>query len=141
MKLNEVESLEHLERLGSVGDLKNELERIVHPLKIQADTYKKLYEVIVLLKANWLDFVSGPFVSETAEYVFYLTKLDGEQRNDALGITDEVLEDKAKAKIWYKKIAQKVHPDKGGSDHAFTVLREIYEVVVHGDFGDEDEQG
>jgi DnaJ-class molecular chaperone len=76
---------------------------------------------------------SSPFVSETAEYVFYLTKLDGKQRNDALGITDEVYEDKVQARIWYEKIAEKVHPDKGGSEHAFKVLNEIYDVLTNWD--------
>lgn len=140
MKINEIESIEQLKNLGSIGDVQAELEELIKPLKIQASTYEEIYQVVLLLKSKWIDFSAGPFVSETAEYVYYLTKLDGKQRNDALGITDEIYDDKALAKKWYKKIAQKVHQDKGGSDHAFRVLSEIYKVLVDGDFGGEDEQ-
>lgn len=50
------------------------------------------------------------FKSKQAEYLFYLTKLEGKQRNNLLGLTDEHYENKEVAKKWYKEIANYVHP-------------------------------
>ena len=72
----------------------------------------------------------GPFVSKQAEFIYYLTQLEGKQRNRAIGITDEHYEDTNIAKKWYEEVSQLVHPDKGGGATAFNVLRKLYEVMV-----------
>lgn len=62
--------------------------------------------------------------------MYYLTQLEGKQRNVALGITDDLYEDVAKAKKWYKKLSLLVHPDKGGDNKAFVILTQLYEVMM-----------
>lgn len=73
------------------------------------------------------------FKSRQSELLFYLTKLDGKQRNKLLGLTDFHYENKKEANKWYKEIRQYVHPDKGGDDKAFHVLKKIYDVLIEED--------
>lgn len=85
------------------------------------------------------NYKNKTFVSEQAELIFYLTELEGKQRNKALGITDEHYENKVVAKKWFRVISQKVHPDKGGNDAAFKTLSALHKVMIDDDFGDDDE--
>ena len=73
------------------------------------------------------------FKSRQSELLFYLTELDGKQRNKLLGLTDFHYENKKKANKWYKEIRQYVHPDKGGDDKAFHILQKIYDVLIEED--------
>ena len=59
-----------------------------------------------------------------------MTKLEGKQRNNLLGLTDEHYENKEVAKKWYKEIANYVHPDKAGNEIAFQELKKIYDVLI-----------
>ncbi|MFK5949009.1 MAG: hypothetical protein QM500_09615 [Methylococcales bacterium] len=85
------------------------------------------------------NYKNETFVSEQAELIFYLTELEGKQRNKALGIRDEHYENKAVAKKWFRRISQKVHSDKGGNDAAFKTLCALHEVMTDDDFGDDDD--
>jgi len=76
------------------------------------------------------DYNDDYFKSRQAELLFYLTKLEGKQRNKLLGLTDLHYEDKTIAKKWYREICQYAHPDKGGDERAFHVLKKIYDVLV-----------
>jgi len=138
MQLKNVMSVDDLRELGSVGEIKEELEKEISPLKIDANSYEDIFEIILELRRNWVPFIRGPFISKQLEYAYYLTKLEGKQRTLALGIDDRHYKDKDVARRWYKKIANIVHPDKGGENLAFTELRKLYDVMIEDDgTGDE----
>jgi len=79
---------------------------------------------------NENEYVNDFFKSKEKEFLFYLTKLDGKQRNILLGITEEHYNDKNLAKQWYRDIAKLVHPDKDGTNKAFSVLNELYKIMI-----------
>lgn len=130
MEIEKIRSTEDLRKSGSVSDWAKRIKELIHPLTIEANTYDELFEIVSCLQKNWLALIKGPFVSRQAEFVYYLCKLEGKQRNLALGITDDHYEDKEKAKKWYRELAQIVHPDKGGDATAFKVLKKLYNVMV-----------
>ena len=68
---------------------------------------------------------SDYFVSPTAEIVYSIIKLDGEQRLKALGINRSHYKDNDKAKKWRNDLAAKVHPDKCAHPQAATAMDEI----------------
>ena len=133
--LKSVKSVDDLKKMGSISEIVMFLSRIIAPLKMDASTYEELYDIISCLKEKWVDLKEGPFVSEKAEFVFYLTMLEGKQRNNLLGITDELYESEELAKQWYHKIAKLVHPDIGGKEthNAFTVLQKLFAVMIDDD--------
>ncbi len=139
MKISEINSLDDIHEYEKTSNLKLDLQELVSPLKVEKDTPEDLFELLKNLKSKWADLMSGPFISEQQEYIYYLTKLEGKQRNKALGITDEHYEDKKLANKWKKSLAQKVASDKGGCDQAMVILLSIYAVLVDDDFGHDDE--
>ncbi|NVN47534.1 hypothetical protein HW542_12055 [Asaia spathodeae] len=74
---------------------------------------------------------SGPFVSDEKKFVFYLTKLEGKQRNLFLGITDDMYKNKEKAKKWYWKISKIIRPDLSKNSDAFNELKKLYDVMIN----------
>lgn len=130
MEFEKIQSVEDLRNAGSISDLVVRLQSLVTPLTITANTYDELFEIVSCLQKNWLPLAKGPFISRQAEFVYYLTKLEGNQRNIAIGITDDHYEDTSKAKKWFKQLSQLVHPDKGGDPAAFNVLRKLYDVMI-----------
>lgn len=130
MKLNDVNSVEDLKKVGTVSEIVQKIQNIVKPLFVKAETYDDLFEIICCLQKNWLPMVKGPFISKQSEYIYYLTQLEGQQRNKAIGLTDDLYDDTELAKKWFKSLSQLVHPDKGGDPTAFNVLRQLYEVIV-----------
>lgn len=135
MNIEDLKSITNFEsfiKLGSFTDIRNRLNEIVAPLKIEANTYEELYEVFRCLLEKWIDFKKGPFVDERAEYAFYLTMLEGKQRNKMLGITDEMYNSPELAKRWYRKVSKLVHPDTGTdkTNKAFNVLHQLYKVMT-----------
>ncbi|WGK93351.1 hypothetical protein [Pseudomonas migulae] len=140
MNLSAIQNVEDLQNLGTLEDLRLVIQQLVSPLKVEAATYEDLLKIVQLLQENWVGIRSGTFVSRQAEIIFYLTKLDGQLRNDLIGLTDEHYEDQDKAKQWLRKLNNLVHPDKGGDEAAFKILKKIYEQVTLNDFdGGEDE--
>lgn len=144
-ELYEVSSVGELKKLGELSELIKQLEKIVFPLKVPADSYEELLAVISTLKENWLPFKKGYFVSKRAEYIYYLLEHEGERREKLLGIDDEIYSDKKVAKKWYKRIAQIVHPDFDARDseqakEAFQKLQDIYKDLTDDEaFGGIDE--
>jgi len=130
MELEKITSIEDLRNAGSISNLVKKIKSLIRPLTIEANTYDELFEIVRCLQENWLPLVKGPFISKQAEFVYYLTQLEGKQRNIALGITDDLYENKDEAKKWYKKLSQLVHPDKGGNSKAFVILTRLYNVMV-----------
>ncbi len=138
MKIFSANDIESLEALGTVAELRQQLQEVVSPLKVEAESYDDLLKVIQVLQEKWIDAVPGPFVSRKAEVIFYLTKLEGDQRRQLLGLTEEHFQDAALAKKWFRSLRQLVHSDReGGSDEAFLALQKIYKLVNF--VGDEDE--
>ncbi len=132
-KLKNIQSIDELEKLGSKEDVKSFLQEIVAPLKINASSYQEIYETLKMLQQKHIDFIDGFFKSKQDEYLFYLTKLEGKQRNQLLGLTDEHYVDKELAKKWYREISNYVHPDKNGDGNAFHTLRNLYNVLIEED--------
>lgn len=130
--LLEAQKIEDLERLGSQADLCKALNEVYHPLELSADTYETLFAAVEAIRSSLLNLTSYPFVSRQAEAVYSLTKLEGMKRNDQLGVTDAMYEDKPLARQWYKSIAQLVHSDKIGGDRApYQLLKKLYEKITH----------
>ncbi|WP_430229794.1 hypothetical protein [Nitrosomonas communis] len=130
MKLSDVRSVDDLKAAGSVSELVSKIQDMVHPLLVKAESYDELFEIICCLQKNWLPMAKGPFISKQSEFIYYLTHLEGEQRNNAIGLTDELYDDPELAKRWYKSLSQLVHPDKGGDPVAFDVLRKLYDIIM-----------
>ncbi|MBP8149355.1 MAG: hypothetical protein KAY21_06515 [Limnohabitans sp.] len=130
MEIENIHSVADLRDRGSISDLVKKLCCLISPLKVEAKTYEELFEIVSLVQKNWLPLAKGPFISRQAEIIFYLTKLEGKQRNDALGMSDDIYEDLGKAKEWYRNMRGLVHPDKGGDANAFAILKKLYEVAI-----------
>ena len=131
MKIENIKSIEDLENSGSITDWIVYLRNLIKPLTIEEiETYTELFEIVRAIQKNWLPVIDGPFISKQAEIIYYLTELDGKKRAEKLGLNDEHYNDKAKAKIWYQKLSNLVHPDKGGNKEAFSTLKKIYDTIT-----------
>lgn len=75
--------------------------------------------------------MDGIFTSKTSEYIFYLTKLDGKQRNDLLGITDSHYINKTLAKQWYDSILDYIK--LVGNKEAEDTLVKLYLILIEDD--------
>lgn len=131
-KILSVKSKEELIEIGTIKEIVESINGITSPLQISCNDYDNVFETIGVLKNKYTDFIKGPFISKEKEYEFYLTKLDGENREKCLGISDEHYENKKIAKKWYKNIAKIVHSDATNNDDnfAFLKLTEIYENMI-----------
>lgn len=127
-----INTIEDIKSYGSEKEWTDFLNGIVAPMKVEVGSFQDVLNVVETLKSKWVPIMRGCFVSKKAEYIFYLTKLEGKQRNKLLGITDEMYENKEIAKSWYKNIAKLVHPDSNSGDEnkAFLVLKELYDNIV-----------
>ena len=73
------------------------------------------------------------FKSLVHRYVFALVELDGESRQRVLGITQELYNNKEKAKTWRDIIVKQIHPDYckiEGAESAMSKLNELYSRMV-----------
>ncbi|GAB6107985.1 hypothetical protein [Fusibacter bizertensis] len=146
MKIEEIisaKSKKELEEIGTVAEIVNVINHAIQPLHVSCDNYEKVLHTIKILKEKWLDFKEGPFTSKQKEMVFYLTKLDGNNREKCLGINDEHYENKKIAEKWYKNIAKYVHPDKlsNNETEAFIKLNELYNNLIDYDENEIDTEG
>lgn len=130
--LFEVRKVEDLEILGSVVELQNTLNELFQPFVLSVDTYEQIYLAMGSIRSSFMYIKSYPFVSRQAEAIFSLTELEGKKRNERLGITDEMFEDKDLARKWYKSLAQIIHSDKiGGNRVPMQLLNKLYEKITH----------
>lgn len=85
--------------------------------------------------------MKGPFVSRRKELFYALNTLEGKQRSQVLGITQEHYEDQTKAKALLRSLRQQI-ADKTGTDleaeAAFKTLTEIFFNVMDVQEGDDD---
>lgn len=137
--LLEAKKVEDLRRLGSEADLCKALNEVYRPFELSADTYEKLFAAVEAIRSSLLNLKSYPFVSRQAEAVYSLTELEGKQRNDRLGITEAMYDDKPLARHWYRSIAQLVHSDKVDGDRGpYQLLKKLYEKITHEPAPDEE---
>lgn len=80
------------------------------------------------------DYEIDYFKSDLDRILFLLLEVDGKRRNELLGITSEMYENKEAAKKWYKSLSFKIHPDKNPDDpraaEAFDKLKGIYDKIA-----------
>lgn len=121
---------EELESLGSWLDVKNHIQRDTslyeniavgdwHALFNEVNEFKKK-----LCKKHDIDSDLF-FISEEHETIFYLVKLDGKERQKALGITGLHYKNKEVAKKWYKKMIMLLHPDRCNHPQAKAAWKEM----------------
>lgn len=72
--------------------------------------------------------MDSPFISKGHEYNFYLTKLEGQQRNKLLNITDHHYDNPKLAKQWYDTILHHITPLK--DINAQNILLKLYKILV-----------
>jgi hypothetical protein len=139
--LKTIETIDQLNKLETVEKIAEIINAEICPLKINPTSYEDILDVINKLKVNWIKLSEIKVFDEMTKYVFYLTELEGEQRNKKIGIVEDMYSDEKKAKAWYRRLSKIVHPDKnnGEGDVAFKILSEIYNVLIDkaGDFKDE----
>jgi hypothetical protein len=136
MDINDIISSNDIKQLGTIEELIKIINSFMQPFVLNVQTYEELYDAINFIKKN-IKLSDEIFCSKEKEYLFYLTVLDGEQRNKLLGITDIHYEDKDKAKRWYKKIVNYVHPDKNkdnNAEEAFIILKKIFNQLTDEDY-------
>ena len=66
--------------------------------------------------------------------------MDGKKRNEVIGLTDELYDNKNKAKKWYRNIAKIIRPDIKNDDRtkkAFNELNKLYKNIMNS-FEEED---
>ena len=139
MNINDIINSNDPEKLGTIEELTAIINEFMQPFLINAKNYDELNDAIDFMKKN-IDFSNNIFCSKEKEYLFYLTKLEGKQRNKLLGIADIHYENKNVAKDWYREIAKYVHPDKNKNSDAniaFTILSEIYNTMTDGDYDEQ----
>lgn len=132
-KLKSINTLQDLHALGTVQEIICIIDQLISPIKISVSSYEELLPIIVLLKNKWVDLLDTPFTSKREEYLFYLTSLEGKQRNTLIGLTNELYTDKTLAKKWYKSIVKIIQPDVNTDDRtslAFKTLKSLYDVVI-----------
>ena len=97
-------------------------------MTINALTYEELYQAVNKLNKHW-DRVESDvyFKNENLKYIFALTHMGGEDRNKILRLTNELYENKDKAKKWYREISKMIHPDvnRGNKEQAEEAMKEL----------------
>lgn len=128
-----ISSEEDLNKLGSVDDIVQDINKKISPLKIVAETYADLFQSIKSLQENWLPFKTGYFINERDRYIYILLNHEGEDREKLLGIDDSIYKNKKLAKRWFNKIAHILRADindREDATAAFKTLREIYSDLI-----------
>ena len=126
-ELKKASSTKDLEKIGTIENIRSYINSIIPNMEISATTYKDILDTIMFFKENLLPWSDNVFVSKQKEYIFILTKMEGNARMKALNANDELYSNKELAKKWKNKIAQIIHPDKGSSDNALIKLNKLYE--------------
>lgn len=74
------------------------------------------------------------FQSLEAKMIFALLELDGESRNNLLGLTDKHYRSKDEAQKWRRQITKVIHPDKSENplaEKATQKINEIYKILTN----------
>lgn len=73
------------------------------------------------------------FKSKRHRYIFALLELDGKNRTEIIGITNEMYHDKNKAKKWRDELVKQIHPDVcsvDGAEAAVAKVNELYSRMI-----------
>ena len=139
--IKNITSVEELKKLGSLEEIIATIEEIIKPIQIKVASYEQLLDYIKVLQCKWMDFQDDEFFkSQESKYLFCLTEVDGKRRNEVLGLTDDVNDDKDKAKKWYRNIVKIIRPDIKHDDKtkkAFNELNKLYKTIMNS-FEEED---
>ena len=133
--LKNISSEEQLKCIAPLSDLISAIEKEISPLSIHVTTYEELYEIVIVLKKHWNTFQDDVyFQSESARYIFALTHMEGKKRNEIIALTNELYGDEHKAKVWYKSVVKRIHPDvnqpnQEDAEKAMEKLNEIYDRI------------
>lgn len=72
-----------------------------------------------------------PFVSRKAQLIFYLTQMDGEQRCDAMKITEAHYTNADIARLWLDDNQRELGPRDAENAAALDKLKDMYEIMVY----------
>ena len=134
MKWSECKSIEELKKLGSFKSVKEMIKRdLKGELNLTGRSWSELLIKITLLSDIFRDNQKNEiwydgFISEVDKYIFCLLNLDGRNRQNNLGVSVLHYKNKEIAKSWYKKIVQKIHPDKCSDNRAVTAMKVLDEM-------------
>lgn len=122
IKWYQCKSIDELKAMGQWLDVIKIINHDISThLSADVDNWASLWENIEKIREIFLrnDVVcdGAYFISEQHEVVFYLVKLEGEQRQKALGITKLHYKNKEIAKKWHKKMTMKLHSDRCKHPH------------------------
>lgn len=136
MKWYECKNIDELKEIGTFNEIKKLIRTDLPPgVCINLKSWEFTYQSISSLRSifgsspNFYSTAIDGFISEEEKYLFCLTRLDGANRQDLLGVKREHYRDRNISSKWYKKIAQKIHPDKTHDSRAklaFQALERMY---------------
>lgn len=133
-----IKNIDDLQQLGSSLEVINSLiEDITILLKSHANDENQLIEDIKILKS--LSVSSNQvnedfFCSEDKKYIFYLTQLNGKERQKLLKATPLHYKRKDLAKEWKRNIIAFIHEDKSKhplAKEACQELEKMYQEMIH----------
>jgi len=133
--LKAISSEEQLKEVAPFDDIIRTIETEISPFRIHAKSYEELYEAIIELKKHWNTFQDNVyFQSESARYIFALAHMEGKKRNEIIALTEDLYDDRSKAKVWYKSLVRIIHPDinqanQEDAEKAMKKLCEIYDRI------------
>lgn len=131
MEWRECNCVADLKKLGKFYDVKKKIQTdLPKNVRITAQSWDALYTGIYSIRVlfggqSYCHAAADGFVSEKEKYLFCLTKLDGANRQDLLDVSRVHYSDHQVASKWYKKIAQKIHPDKANDPRAELAFKNL----------------
>jgi len=139
MKWYECNSIDQLKELGSFKEVKKIINTDFEgKFVLKSRGWSNLLEKISFLsnifgRTSNNEIWHDGFVSETEKYLFCLLKLDGQNRQHILGVSGLHYKNKEIAKLWRRKIIQKIHTDKCSDSRApaaVQALEEMYQEML-----------
>lgn len=133
-KIKNIDTAGELKEIGTVEDIVNQINKVINPMKINSSSYDDLYQKIKILKEKCTDFSKEEFFqNERKKYLFCLTKVEGEKRNEFIGLTNNLYDDSEAAKKWYYKISKILRADVNFDEttaEAFNNLNGLYNIIL-----------
>jgi hypothetical protein len=119
----------------NIDTIKNEiLEDISIFIEKNQNNRANLISLFTTLNAIVSEKSDDFFLSKEAEYIFYLTQLEGEARRKKLNANRKLYRDKIAAKKWRDQIYKFIHEDRcchALSKEACQQLDEMYEGMIN----------
>ncbi|EJE4162869.1 hypothetical protein M3916_002984 [Vibrio parahaemolyticus] len=121
-KFFSIKTIGDLESLGTVQEIKGELEAIMPSfIKCEAKTYSELMFVVDWLQEHCIR-EGQTFTSKRQEYIYYLTgHSNGKERKKKLDVDEDLFmtpEGVSDAKVWRNKILHIIRADLNDSETA-----------------------